>query len=75
MVSGASQERIVFPKIFALYTMPKSGCEFFEVVEKEGFFVAKCKVLDRFLVNTSVYKCEKLWEDCPFRRLALKLQE
>ena len=37
--------------------------------------MAKCKVLGRFIVKDMVYKCEKYWEDCPFRRIALRMNE
>ena len=75
MAARGKKERITYPRIFALHYKPDSGCKYFEVKEMEGYYVAKCKVLGRFIVKDMVYKCEKYWEDCPFRRIALRMNE
>ncbi len=67
--------RLVYPKIYVLSRRPSSGCKYFEVRETEGMYYAYCKVLDRPLPKTVVPKCEKLWEGCPFRRLAARMEE
>ena len=72
-----SQKRakIAFPKIFMLHYKPSSQCQFFEYEELEGYYVAKCRVLGRYLVKGSVFKCERYWEECPFRKIALRMGE
>ena len=67
-------DKLVYPKIYVMQYRPSSGCEHFKVVEKEGGYVARCLVLDRYLVKYEVTKCEKYWQLCPFRRFALRLE-
>ncbi|MCE4602678.1 MAG: hypothetical protein F7C08_02250 [Desulfurococcales archaeon] len=67
--------RIPFPRIFMLHYKPSSQCQYFEAEEHEGYYVARCKVLGRYLVRGSVYKCERYWEDCPFRKIAVRMEE
>ncbi|MEB2793624.1 MAG: hypothetical protein G5Z42_05710 [Caldisphaeraceae archaeon] len=71
-MSKGFQEKIVFPEIYSLSYKPKSGCEFFEAIERNGSYFAKCKILDSFITRSKVSKCENLWMDCPYRRLGLK---
>ncbi|MCE4604561.1 MAG: hypothetical protein F7B20_06320 [Aeropyrum sp.] len=67
-------ERIVYPKIYIMHRRPRSDCEYFEVRERGGEFIALCKVLGRPLTVTSVEKCEKYWQDCPYRRIAIRME-
>ncbi|BAN90715.1 hypothetical protein [Aeropyrum camini] len=67
-------EKIVYPRIYVLRRRPRSGCEYFEVRERGGEYIAFCKVLGRPLPSVSVEKCERHWEDCPFRRMAAKME-
>ncbi len=60
--------RPLYIKIHALYQRPKSGCEYFVVEEGEGYYLAYCKVLERYLTSDQALKCERLWQSCPFRR-------
>ena len=69
------EQKIPFPRIFILHYKPSSACKFFEVKEQEGYYIARCRVLGRYLVKGSVYKCEKFWEECPFRKIALRMSE
>jgi len=68
------QKKPPYAKIHAIHYKPKSQCEFFEVVEAEGYYMARCRALDRFIVRDLVYKCEKYWDQCPYRRNALRLE-
>jgi len=64
-----AEREVVYPRIFVLPRKPESGCEYLEVEEtKEGFYLAKCKVLGRYLTSFHVAKCEKYWKTCPYRR-------
>ena len=74
-MSHRDKVKVAFPRIFTLHYKPSSGCQFFEATEVEGFYVAKCRVLDRYLVRGTVYKCERYWEECPYRKIALKMAE
>ncbi len=58
----------LYVQIHALYQRPRSGCEYFEVIEEEGYYLARCKVLDRFLTKDQALKCERYWKSCPYRR-------
>jgi hypothetical protein len=59
----------VYKVIFAIYHKPSSGCPFFEVKEKEGYYLAYCKVLERYLTRDQVIKCENYWKTCPYKRI------
>ena len=65
----------VYTPIFAVYHKPQSGCEFFEVMEKEGYYLVYCKVLERFIPKEHVLRCENYWKMCPFRRIGLQMME
>lgn len=67
------KEKIVFPIIYALYIKPSSQCEFFKIIEKEGYYIAWCNVVEKPIVKDSVIKCEKFWKTCPFRKTAIQL--
>ena len=69
---SSEEVRIAFPRIYELHYKPNSNCEFFQEIEATGFYLAKCKVLERFLIRDFVAKCERYWKDCPFRKMALK---
>jgi len=58
----------LYAKIHMLYQRPKSDCEYFEVEEREGFYLARCRVLDRYLTRDQALKCERYWKTCPYRR-------
>jgi len=69
MASRKARQYTMYPKIFSLTRRPSSGCEFLEVEKSgDGAYVARCKVLDRYLTVFQVEKCEKYWRSCPFRR-------
>jgi hypothetical protein len=69
----SSEREVVFPKIYMLPKKPESACEFLEVEEtKEGFYLARCKVLDRYLTVYQVMKCERFWKTCPYRKFGLQ---
>lgn len=70
----AQREKIIFPVIYMLHYRPSSGCEFFRVLEREGYFIGWCRVLERALVKDSVVKCERFWLACPFRKTGLQLR-
>lgn len=66
------RDRIVFPKIYALHYRPSSKCEYFEVIESEGVYVGRCRVLERPLIKYSVINCEKYYLKCPYRASVLE---
>lgn len=68
------QKKPSYAKIHAIHYKPRSQCEFFEVIEGEGYYMAKCKILDRFIVRDMIFKCEKYWDQCPYRRGVLRLE-
>ncbi len=68
------EAKIAFPRIYEIHYKPSSGCEFFQEVEAEGFYLAKCRVIERFLIRDFVFKCEKFWKECPFRKMALRME-
>ncbi|AFZ71047.1 hypothetical protein Calag_1338 [Caldisphaera lagunensis DSM 15908] len=74
-MSKESIEKIVFPEIHAVTYKPKSECEFFSVIEKEGSYYAKCKFLDSMITKSKISKCEKDYKTCPYRKLGLKTLE
>jgi hypothetical protein len=59
----------VYAPIFAIYHKPSSGCPFFTVKEKEGYYLAYCSVLERYLTRDQAIKCENYWKSCPYRRI------
>ncbi|MGC9209741.1 MAG: hypothetical protein ACP5FT_00490 [Acidilobus sp.] len=65
-------KKIYYPDIYQLAYRPSSKCEFFEVYDLGGTYVAYCKVLESYIVKSKVSRCEKLYETCPFRRVGLK---
>jgi len=65
---------LIYRPIHAVYRRPKSSCEFFEVIEESGFYMVKCNVLERILINDAVPKCEEYWQTCPFRRIGLQME-
>lgn len=67
-------EKIVYPRIYVVGRKPRSECEFFEVKERDGGFIAVCRVLGRPLTAPTIEKCERYWQDCPFRRLATRIE-
>ena len=69
----ARRKEPLYLAIFQVYHKPSSGCEFFEVREKEGSYLAYCKVLDRYLTRDQVFKCENYWKTCPFRKIGLRM--
>ena len=46
----------MYTAIHAIYHRPSSGCEFFEYEEAEGYYLAKCKVLGRYLTKDAAIK-------------------
>lgn len=64
----------IYKPIHVLYREPKSGCEFFEVIEESGYYMARCRVLERVLIKEVVVKCEEYWQTCPFRRIGLQME-
>ncbi len=64
-----SAQRLPFKKIFLLPSKPSSGCPFLEVEETREGYLARCRVLDRYLTKYAVARCERYWESCPFRRI------
>jgi hypothetical protein len=73
-VALSQRDKVMFPVIYALHYKPTSQCEFFKVVEREGYYMGWCEALERYIVRSSVYKCERYWQTCPFRRSALQVQ-
>ncbi len=65
----------MYTAIHAIYHKPTSQCEFFEYEEEEGYYLAKCKVLNRYLTRDAVIKCENYWKTCPFRKIGLQMKE
>ncbi|MCE4627917.1 MAG: hypothetical protein F7C34_02045 [Desulfurococcales archaeon] len=65
----------MYKTIFAVYHKPQSECQFFEVQEKEGYYLARCRVLERYLTTDQVIKCENYWRTCPFRRIGEQMLE
>lgn len=59
--------------IHALSEKPESGCEFFESEDHEGYFLAGCTVLKRYLTKFEVMDCEKYWINCPYRKIEMSL--
>ncbi|MEM2021788.1 MAG: hypothetical protein QXP80_06145 [Zestosphaera sp.] len=59
--------------IHALNDEPKFGCEFFEAEIHEGYYLAGCLVLKRYLTKFEAAECEKHWGGCPYRRMELAL--
>lgn len=74
-VSKEAKIKIVFDPIYALSYKPSSGCEFFDVIENNGNYYARCKAIDSVITKSKVIKCENSWKDCPYRKLALKSQQ
>jgi hypothetical protein len=74
-MSSARRKEPMYKAIFAIYHKPSSGCEFFEVEEREGYYFAYCRVLQRYLTKDSAIKCESYWKTCPFRRIGLQMEE
>ncbi|MGC9071365.1 MAG: hypothetical protein ACP5HK_01510 [Acidilobus sp.] len=72
MASPELPKKIYYPDIYQLTYRPSSGCEFFEVYEVGGAYVAYCKVLESYIVRSKVGRCEKQYMTCPFRRVGLK---
>jgi len=68
----SQKDKIIYPVIYALYYKPSSGCEFFRVREGEGYYIAWCDATERPIIRSSVYKCERFWQSCPFRKSALQ---
>jgi len=73
-MSKENKIKTVFEPIYMLSYKPSSGCEFFEVLENNGNYYARCKVIDSLITKSKVNKCENYWKDCPYRRLSLKSQ-
>jgi hypothetical protein len=69
----SQKDKIMFPIIYTLHYKPSSECEFFKVLEREGYYIGWCGVLERPVVKSSIYKCERYWQTCPFRRSAQAL--
>mgnify|MGYP001772553944 CR=1 FL=1 len=67
-------KRVYYADIYQLTYRPSSGCEFFEVYEVGGAYMAYCKVLESYIVRSKVPKCEKHYMTCPFRKVGLKLR-
>ncbi len=65
----------MYKAVYAVYHKPSSGCQFFEVEEKEGYFLVYCRVLERYLTRDQVIKCENYWRSCPFRRIGEQMLE
>ncbi|MEB3765791.1 MAG: hypothetical protein GSR77_06475, partial [Desulfurococcales archaeon] len=65
----------MYTAIHAIYHRPSSGCEFFEYEEAEGYYLAKCKVLGRYLTKDAAIKCENYWRTCPYRKIGLQMME
>ena len=62
--------------IHSLSKKPSSGCKFFIVEKHEsGAYLAACDVLGRYLTRYEVPLCERHWENCPYRRVGLVLEE
>lgn len=59
--------------IHALNDRPKSECVFFEPEDHEGYFLAGCAVLRRYLTKFEVPECEKHWVGCPYRKIEMSL--
>ncbi|MGC8974773.1 MAG: hypothetical protein ACP5KB_01080 [Thermoprotei archaeon] len=59
--------------IHALNERPKSECEFFESEDHEGYYLAGCAVLRRYLTKFEVPDCEKYWVNCPYRKVEKSL--
>ncbi|MDP8003056.1 MAG: hypothetical protein ACP5I6_05735 [Caldisphaera sp.] len=74
-MSKESPEKIIFPEIYALSYRPKSDCEFFDIIEKQDSYFAKCKFLDSLITKSKASKCEKDYKNCPYRKLGLKIQQ
>ena len=69
------RNEVIYKPIHVLYGKPKSGCEFFKVVEEGGSYMAMCTVLGRYLTKDEVIKCENYWKSCPFRRMGEQMLE
>jgi len=69
------RRRPSYTPVFAIYHRPSSGCEFFEYEEAEGYYLAYCKVLQRYLTRDAALKCENYWKTCPFRKIGLQMAE
>ncbi len=59
--------------IHAINEKPRSECEFFVSEDHEGYYLAGCNVLRRYLTKFEVPDCEKYWVNCPYRRIEKSL--
>lgn len=59
--------------IHALSEAPKSECEFFEAENHEGYYLAGCTILGRYLTKFESLECERHWSMCPYRKIELAL--
>ncbi len=66
-------KRLFYINIYQLSYKPESKCEFFEVYEVGGSYIAYCKVLESYIARSKVRKCEADYEQCPFRKVGLKM--
>jgi hypothetical protein len=54
----------------------KSKCDFYSLIRHEsGSYLASCSVLGRYLTRYEASLCVKGWEDCPFRKMGIKLKK
>lgn len=62
--------------IHSLSKKPQCNCEFLVIIQHEsGAYIAGCKVLCRYLTRYEVKLCEKKWQECPFRKVGIKLSQ
>ncbi len=69
MTSSATKFGKALLMIHALNDKPRLGCEFFEADNHEGYYLAGCLVLKRYLTKFEATECEKHWRSCPYRRV------
>lgn len=62
--------------IHGLSKSMKSDCPFFKLLAHEsGAYLAVCEVLKRFLNVYEVSICANYWNDCPLKRLGMRLNQ
>lgn len=63
-----------FLMVHGLDKPPETSCDFARIFKLEqGRYVAGCAILKRFLGVHEVGLCESHWEQCPYRKLGLRL--
>ncbi|ABN69643.1 hypothetical protein Smar_0536 [Staphylothermus marinus F1] len=68
---GIEESTNIYLPIHIIPCNYNSECPFFEVKQiEENVCVSRCTYLDKYITRSSVEKCIKYWDKCPFYKMA-----